>query len=472
MKIHPVILSGGAGTRLWPLSRSLYPKQFWPLASKRSMLQETALRVRDNDRFHPPYVIGGDEHRFILAEQLRALGVTPQEIVLEPEGRNTAPAVAVAALQLSEEDPSALMLVLPSDHVIKNEGAFIAATETAQAAAEAGWLVTFGVTPNKPETGYGYIHQGAPLDGIPGCLAVERFVEKPERESAEEFLAAGSTYWNAGIFMFRAARYLEELERLHPDMVAACRMAVAGGARDLDFFRLDGEAFAGAPQASIDTAVMERTSAAAVVPVEMGWSDVGSWAALWEIGEKDEAGNVVHGESLVLDVRNSYIRSEGPLVTAAGVEDLVVIAAGDAVLVVSRDKAQDVKALAEKLKAEDRPEFHSHATVYRPWGSYQTIDSGKRFQVKRITVNPGAQLSLQMHHHRAEHWVVVKGTARATRGEETILLQEDQSIYIPLGTVHRLENPGQTPLELIEVQSGDYLGEDDIVRLDDRYGRS
>ena len=472
MKIHPVILSGGVGTRLWPLSRSLYPKQFWPLASKHSMLQETALRVRAGDRFHPPYIVANAEHRFMLAEQLRSLEVTPREIMIEPMGRNTAPAAAVAAIRLSIENPSALMLVLPSDHVVDNNRAFLAAIETAEAAAEAGRLVTFGITPERAETGYGYIHQGAPLDGIPGCFAVERFVEKPEMESAQKFLAAGGWHWNAGIFMFRASRYLEELERLHPDMMAACERAVERGVRDLDFFRLDGDAFAAAPQGSIDTALMEKTKAAAVVPVEMGWSDVGSWATLWEIGEKDDAGNVVLGESSIIDVRNSYIRGEGPLVAAIGVEDVVVIATRDAVLVVSRDRAQDVKMLVERLKADDWPEYHSHTTVYRPWGSYQTIDTGERFQVKRITINPGAELSLQMHHHRSEHWVVIKGTARVTRGEEKFLLEENQSTFIPVGAVHRLENPGETPLELIEVQSGDYLGEDDIVRLEDRYGRN
>jgi mannose-1-phosphate guanylyltransferase/mannose-1-phosphate guanylyltransferase/mannose-6-phosphate isomerase len=488
--IHPVILCGGAGTRLWPLSRELYPKQLFPLTSDRSLLQETADRVADPARFAPALVICNVEHRFAVAEQLREAGVLLRDIVLEPAGRMTAPAAAVAALILSaegddqgagkaggtgEERADPLMLVLPSDHAISDLAAFHGALEAGAAAARAGALVTFGVPPRGPETGYGYILQGAPLDDdgrrLEGCFEIARFVEKPDLATAQSLLAAGGGCWNSGMFLFTARRFLDELRRLEPAILSGCRDAVARGSRDLDFFRLDGESFAAAPAAAIDTAVMERTAAGTVVPVEMGWNDLGSWAALWEVGAKDEAGNVTMGDVCAQDVRNSYLHAGGRLLAVIGLTDVVVVATDDAVLAAPKDRAEEVKGLVEELKSQGRTEPLSHNRVYRPWGWYQRIDAGERFQVKHITVNPGAGLSLQKHRHRAEHWVVVNGTARITRGEETFLLRENESTYIPAGAVHRLENPGETPLRLIEVQSGSYLGEDDIVRLDDIYGR-
>ncbi len=449
------------------MSRALYPKQLLCLASDHSMLQDTVARV-SGATFTPPLVVCNEEHRFIVAEQLRGLNVTPRALVLEPAGRNTAPAVAIAALLLAEEAPAALLLVMPSDHVITKPDTFKAAIDTAAEAAADGGLVTFGITPTAPETGYGYIK--APGDGA--VRTVDRFVEKPDRATAEGYLAEGTYFWNAGIFLFRADRYLEELERFEPAMLAACRKAVAGAKPDLEFQRLDAEAFGACPSVSIDYAVMERTDAAKVVPVDMGWSDVGAWSALWDIGEKDADGNHLSGDVLLTDTRNCYLRSEDKLVAAVGVEDLVVVSTGDAVLVASKDKAQDVKAIVETLGAQGRTEGDVHTTVYRPWGSFRSIDQGERYQVKLITVKPGGSLSLQMHHHRAEHWIVVNGTARVTRGDDVLLLHENQSVYIPLGTTHRLENPGKLPLHLIEVQSGSYLGEDDIVRFEDTYGRS
>jgi mannose-1-phosphate guanylyltransferase/mannose-6-phosphate isomerase len=480
-KIHPVILSGGAGTRLWPLSRELYPKQFLPLASDRSLLQETARRVADTARFAPPLVICNEEHRFVVAEQFREIGITPRAIFLEPAGRNTAPAAAVAALALldreegSEGEADPVMFVLPSDHIVADVGAFRQAAEAAAPAAEGGALVTFGIPAKHPETGYGYIQRGGPLDAdgrcLEDCFHVARFVEKPDRATAEGFLAAGGWFWNSGMFMFRAGRYLSELERLRPDTLAACRAAVADGVRDLDFFRLEAESFAAAAPESIDTAVMERTSGAAVVPAEMGWQDAGSWTALWASGAKDQAGNVTIGDVFALDAKNSYFHSEGRLLAVIGLEDVVLVVTDDAVLAASKDRAQDVRSLVGELKAQGRTETLSHTRVYRPWGYFQRVDAGEGFQVKRITVKPGGRLSLQKHRHRAEHWVVVKGTARITRGDETLLLRQNESAYIPAGVAHRLENPEETPLSLIEVQSGSYLGEDDIVRLDDAYGR-
>ena len=471
-KIQPVILSGGTGMRLWPLSRALYPKQLMPLASKLSMLQETFRRVSNTKRFAPPLVVCNEEHRFIVAEQLRELGVRPRAIVLEPEGRNTAPATAVAASMVAAEDPRCLLLLLPSDHIVRAFKGFLAALHKAEKAARSGALVTFGVTPNWPETGYGYIGRGAALEDAPGCYRVARFVEKPDRATAQRLLEAGEYYWNSGMFLFGAARYLEELERLRPEIVAACRAAVAGGQEDLNFFRLDGEAFRASPAGSIDHAVMEHTDAAAVIPADMGWSDVGSWSSLWEVGEKDAGGNVTEGDVILKGVRNSYIRSDHHLVAAIGLEDVILVVTDDAVLAVAKDRAQEVRTLVDGLKAAGRSEASLHTTVYRPWGHYRTLRAGERFQVKQITVKPGAKLSLQMHHHRAEHWVVVRGTARVTCGAETLSLSENQSAYVPLGVKHCLENPGEVPLELIEVQSGDYLGEDDIVRFDDAYGRT
>jgi mannose-1-phosphate guanylyltransferase/mannose-1-phosphate guanylyltransferase/mannose-6-phosphate isomerase len=471
-RIHPVILSGGSGTRLWPMSRALYPKQLLPLVSERTMVQETALRVADAARFAPPLLIANDEHRFIIAEQLRLAHVEPRAIVLEPIGRNTAPAVCVAALTLLDHDPDALMLVLPSDHAIADVPAFLAAVDCAATTARRGRLVTFGITADRPETGYGYIRRGAALAGLPGAFEVAQFVEKPDRAHAEAYLASGEYSWNSGMFLFPAGLLVKELEERQPGTVAACRRAVQTAARDLDFLRLGKEAFAAAESASIDYAVMEHTAHAAVVPVDIGWNDVGTWDALWQIGAKDDAGNVLLGDVIAEGAKNSYIRAEDGLVAALGVEDLVIVATGDVVMVAHRDHAQDVKRVIARLQRDGRSELVAHPMVHRPWGTFRSIHAGDRVQVKHIMVKPGAQLSLQMHHHRAEHWVVVHGTAKVVRGNEEILLYEDQSTYIPLGVKHRLENPGKIPLHLIEVQSGTYLGEDDIVRFEDTYGRN
>jgi len=470
--LHPVILSGGSGTRLWPLSRSQYPKQLLPLLSERSLLQEAVLRVQEPQRFAPPLVIANDEHRFVIAEQLRAVGVRPRALVLEPQGRNTAPAICVAALILSAEDPEALLLVLPSDHAIQHRAAFLAGVERAAAAARSGALVTFGVTPDRPETGYGYIRRGAPWPKVEGCFAVAQFVEKPDRPRAEAMLAAGDHYWNSGMFLFPVKLVLEELLRREPQMVESCKRALAGASADLDFLRLERAAFAAARSVSVDYAVMEHTKAAAVVPVAIGWSDVGTFDALWHAGGKDAAGNVAIGDVVTEEVRGSYLRAEHGLVTALGLEDVVIVATADAVMVAPRSRAQDVKQLLQRLEREGRSEAKSHPTVYRPWGSFRSIHNGDRVQVKHIVVNPGGKLSLQFHRKRAEHWVIVRGIATVTRGSETFTLHEDQSTYIPLGVPHRLENQGSEPLHLIEVQTGSYLGEDDIVRLDDTYGRS
>ncbi|MEW5703505.1 MAG: mannose-1-phosphate guanylyltransferase/mannose-6-phosphate isomerase [Pseudomonadota bacterium] len=470
-RITPVLLSGGSGTRLWPLSRALYPKQLYPLVGERSLLQETALRVADKSLFDPMLVIGGEAHRFLIAEQLSVVGVKPRHIVLEPAGRNTGPAAAAAACLAEKKTAGALLLVLPSDHAIGARKRFLEAVAKATPAAEAGALVTFGVFPTAPETGYGYVQRGAPMKGAKGCFEVTRFIEKPDRKTAEKLIRGGDIYWNSGIFLFRADRFLEELDHLQPKIVMCAREAVAKSEEDLGFLRLNSKAFKAAAAVSIDVAVMEKTQAAAVVPVEMGWSDVGSWEALQAMAKADGCGNVLEGDVLGLDVRNAYLRSEGPLVAALGVKDVIVVATGDAVLVVSRDRAQDVKTIVEKLRAKGRQEAASHPTVHRPWGSYRTVDSGERFQVKRLMVKPGAKLSLQKHRHRAEHWVVVEGTARVTKGKKSLDLRENESIYLPAGTIHRLANPGHRPLHLIEVQSGSYLGEDDIVRFDDVYGR-
>ncbi len=471
-KIVPVILSGGAGSRLWPLSRESYPKQLLPLTAERSLLQETAERIADGATFDPPIVVCNAEHRFVIAEQLRQVGVEPESIVLEPAAKNTAPAVAAAALLLAERQPDAQMLVLPSDHSVGDAVEFASAVRTASFAAADGALVTFGIKPSRAETGYGYIQRGKRFGTREGCYAVEAFVEKPDAATARSYLEDGGYDWNSGMFLFTAETYLAELEQFEPDIVSGCRAAVRAATKDLDFLRLAEEPFAAMPSRSIDYAVMERTERAAVVPADMGWSDVGSWASLWEIGGKDGKGNVLSGDVVTRDVRNSYIRSEGGLVAVLGIDDIVVISTGDAVLVLPKDRAQDVKALVDTLKSSKRQEATHHPRVYRPWGFYQSLHDGDRFQVKRISVNVGASLSLQIHHHRAEHWVVVNGTAEVTRGNEQFVLNENESTYISPGTVHRLANPGKVPLNLIEVQSGGYLGEDDIVRYDDSYGRN
>ncbi len=468
--IVPVVLSGGSGSRLWPLSRELYPKQLLPLVGEFTMLQNTVSRLVGIIGVQPPLVVCNEEHRFMVAEQLRALGGEPSAVVLEPVGRNTAPAVAVAALQAMAGGGDPVLLVLPADHVIVDEAGFRAAVEQAAPLAEAGRLVTFGIVPERAETGYGYIKGGLALDGGQ-ARSVEQFVEKPDQVAAQTYVDSGEYYWNSGMFLFRASRYLEELERFQPAILAACRQALAGALADLDFVRLDKTAFGDCPSDSIDYAVMERTGQAAVMPLSVGWNDVGSWSALWETGRRDPDGNVVSGDVLTLGSRDSYLHAGGRLLAAVGVENLVVVETSDAVLVADKNRVQDVKAVVNRLKAEQREEARSHRRVYRPWGSYESIDAAERFQVKRITVKPGASLSLQMHHHRAEHWVVVTGTARITRGKEVFILTENQSTYIPLGTQHRLENPGKIPLELIEVQSGAYLGEDDIERFQDVYGR-
>ncbi|AEY02696.1 mannose-1-phosphate guanylyltransferase (GDP) [Oceanimonas sp. GK1] len=469
-RIHPVVLSGGSGSRLWPLSRAGYPKQFLPLAGEQTMLQGTMQRVA-GPQFAAPLMICNDEHRFVVAEQLRTARITANRIILEPIGRNTAPAVAVAALTLLQQHEDALMLVLPSDHVIQNEPAFHAAIARAEQAARQGNLVTFGITPNKPETGYGYIQQAEALS-VDGVHKVARFVEKPDADTAATYVASGEFLWNSGIFLFSARQYLDELKAHHPKMVKACEAALALAENDLNFCRLNKEAFADSPSDSIDYAVMEKTTHAAVVPVDMDWSDLGAWSALWDITQKDEHGNASHGDVLLHNTRNSYVHADHALVAVTGLDDVIVVATDDAVLVANRNNAQDVKKIVDTLKEQGRYEHTLHTTVHRPWGNYQGIDLGERYQVKRISVKPGEQLSLQKHYHRAEHWIVVKGTALVTCGDKEFLVRENESTYIPMGEVHRLKNPGKVELELIEVQSGGYLGEDDIVRLEDGYGRT
>ncbi|MFW9515996.1 mannose-1-phosphate guanylyltransferase/mannose-6-phosphate isomerase [Xanthomonas euvesicatoria] len=464
--VLPIILSGGSGTRLWPLSRESYPKQFLPLVGDKSMLQSTWLRAAPVAG-HAPIVVANEEHRFMAAEQLQQLGVKPSAILLEPKGRNTAPAIAVAALEATRDGADPLLLVLPSDHVIQNEAAFQAAVTLAATAAEQGKLVTFGIKPTAPETGYGYIKAGAGT----GASAVERFVEKPDLATAQSYLASGEYYWNSGMFLFRASRYLEELRKFHPAIADACQKAWENGKRDADFTRLDKDAFAASPSDSIDYAVMEKTADAVVVPLDAGWNDVGSWSSLRDVSKQDAQGNAHHGDVIQLDCQNTYAYGSR-LIAMVGLEDVVVVETPDAVLVGHRDRIQEVKDIVSQIKIAGRSEATWHRKVYRPWGAYDSIDMGQRHQVKRITVKPGAVLSLQMHHHRAEHWIVVSGTAEVTRGEEVLLLTENQSTYIPLGVTHRLRNPGKLPLELIEVQSGSYLGEDDIVRFEDTYGRA
>jgi mannose-1-phosphate guanylyltransferase len=464
----PLIMAGGTGTRLWPLSRRLNPKQFLRLMGELSMLEATLARL-DGLKHSDPVLICNEEHRFIAAEQLRRSGVKSASILLEPAGRNTAPAIAVAALYAVAHGDDPILLVLAADHLITDTSAFHDAVLQALPLAEAGQLVTFGIAPTAAETGYGYIQRGEPL-GEQG-FGVARFVEKPSADTAQAYLDGGDYYWNSGMFMFRASRYLEELERHQPEMIEACRASVEQGQKDLDFVRLAREPFLACPADSIDYAVMEKTEYAAMVPMDAGWSDVGSWSSLWEVSAKDDDNNVLRGDVMSRRTRNTLVHAEHRLVTTLGVENLVIVETKDAVLVARKDFVQEVKQLVEDLEAEGRCEHLNHREVYRPWGCYDLIDYGERFQVKRITVNPGARLSVQMHHHRAEHWVVVSGTAKVTHGERTYIVSENDSTFIPVGHVHALENPGKIPLHLIEVQSGSYLGEDDIVRLDDHYGR-
>ena len=466
VELQPVLLSGGSGTRLWPLSREAYPKQFLPLVGDDTLLQATWRRVAPLSSA-APLVVANEEHRFLVAEQLRVIGAPQARIVLEPVGRNTAPAIAAAALIASADGGDPLLLVLPSDHVVRDPDAFRAAVRAAAPAAEAGALVTFGIVPQAPETGFGYIQAERGGEGVRKVL---RFVEKPDAATAQGYLDAGGYYWNSGMFLFRASRFLEELGRFRPDILAAARAACATVKTDGEFLRLDRDAFAASPSESIDYAVMEKTDAAMVLPVDIGWNDVGSWSALWDVSEQDGDGNAHHGDVIAVDSRNSYAYARR-LVALVGVDDLVVVETDDAVLVAAKDKVQEVKQVVARLKADRRSQAVLHREVQRPWGSYDSIDVGDGFQVKRIKVKPGAALSLQSHSRRAEHWIVVRGTARVTRNLDLFELHANQSTYIPIGAKHRLENPGTETLELIEVQSGDYLGEDDIVRYEDVYGR-
>jgi mannose-1-phosphate guanylyltransferase len=470
----PIIMAGGSGTRLWPLSRSLYPKQFLPLLGESTMLQSTINRLKplaqaEDVDIAAPVTICNEDHRFIIAEQLRSINQMGS-IILEPQGRNTAPAIALAANIVKKQnvDDDPLLLVLAADHVIQNEAAFTAAVQKAIPIAQQGKLVAFGIVPQSAHTGYGYIQRG---DELESGFTVKEFVEKPNKETAQDYLDGGKHYWNSGMFLFKASRYLDELSAHRPDIAQACDESLKDTSTDLDFIRVNKEAFMECPDESIDYAVMEKTQDAVVVPLDAGWNDIGSWAALWDESSKDQNGNVINGDVILQDTRNCLVQSNERLVATIGLEDIVIVDTKDVVMVAHKDKVQDVKAIVAKLKAKNRNEWKIHREVYRPWGKYDSIDQGNRYQVKRITVNSGEKLSLQMHHHRAEHWIIVSGTAKVTVAEKTQLLTENESIYIPIGVIHSLENPGKLPLEMIEVQSGSYLGEDDIVRFQDRYGR-
>jgi mannose-1-phosphate guanylyltransferase/mannose-6-phosphate isomerase len=469
--ILPVIMAGGKGSRLWPLSRELYPKQFLTVSGELSMLQQTVARLTGMDH-SDPLVICNEEHRFIAAEQLRLGGFSHSGIILEPVGRNTAPAIALAALQAlknAKQDEDPILLVLAADHLIDDTSAFQTSVSKALPFAKDGKLVTFGIVPTVPETGYGYIKAG---ESQGDAFTVEQFVEKPDLKTAQNYLASGDYYWNSGMFLFKASRYLEELKKHSPEILLACEQSMQESTPDMDFVRVDIEAFQRCPDDSIDYAVMEKTESSMVIPMDAGWSDVGSWSALWEVSEKDENNNVIKGDVIAVNSANNYLHSNNKLIAVVGIDNLVVVETKDAILVAHKEQVQYVKTIVNHLKAIGRTEHKIHREVYRPWGKYDSLDIGNRDQVKRITVKPGAKLSIQMHHHRAEHWIVVSGTAKVTNGDKTMLLTENESTYIPIGQVHALENPGVLPLELIEVQSGSYLGEDDIVRFEDRYGRT
>ena len=471
--IIPVILSGGSGSRLWPMSRELNPKQFLSLCSDQTMLQDTMSRLQGVEGLAPPVVVCNEEHRFLVAQQMRDIGVEVDKIILEPVGRNTAPAICAAAeyIQSKSGAKDDVMLILAADHVIQNKAAFHEAIESGRRVAQQGLLITFGIVPDKAEIGYGYIKRAESLSTEENAYKVAQFVEKPDRETAQKYYESGAYYWNSGMFMFKASAILQELETLSGEIYQAVKKAVSEGAKDLDFCRLDNASFTASPSDSIDYAVMEKTDKAVVIPLDADWNDVGAWSALWEINSRDEDGNVLQGDVLKYDVTNSYIHAEERMIAVVGMDNCIVVETADAVLVADMDRAQDVKQIVNQLKASGREEALLQQRVYRPWGSYETLEETDRFKVKRIIVAPGAKLSLQMHHHRAEHWVVVKGTAKIICGEQEFVMTEDQSNYIPLGTQHRLENPGVIPLELIEIQTGSYLGEDDIVRFDDTYGR-
>ena len=468
MKILPVVMAGGSGTRLWPLSRSLYPKQFLSLVDDASLLQGTLLRLENLD-CTTPLIISNNEHRFIVAEQLRQAGIVDFDIILEPMGRNTAPAIALAALHALRDGDDPIMLVLAADHVIQNVDAFCSSVTLAQRQAVDGKMVTFGIVPTHAETGYGYIRQGKEV--LESVFEVDAFVEKPDQSTAEAYLCDGHYLWNSGMFMFKASVYLSELEKFRPDILSVCKKAMSGASSDLDFIRLEDSVFAACPDESIDYAVMEKTSHSVVVPMDAQWCDVGSWSSLWDISTKDDNGNVTHGDVIYHNSNNNYVYAENSLVATIGTDNLVIVQTKDALLIAKQDQVQNIKKVVDVLKREKRSEHISHREEYRPWGRYDSVDQGGRYQVKRITVKPGERLSTQMHYHRAEHWVAVAGTAKVTRGDDVFLVSENESTFIPVGVVHTLENPGKVPLEVIEIQSGTYLGSDDIVRFDDKYGR-